>query len=182
MASRSNSICFVYCNYPYRNENYATFIEFLYWENGKKMEKQCQQTIDIDKLLGEPIQKKIETDSGLKTTLESILAICSGNDFSFFYIIRNDETTHTIKRAHKYMLTSNLNDFVNEWTLESVDYLLCGFSLFVFHNKCVYVSALTRHTSHVTKHVHGHLGKLTSNVFRKFRDYPSCSIASRRLG
>lgn len=33
---------------------------------------------DVDKLLGDPIQKKIEADSGLKTTLESILTICSG--------------------------------------------------------------------------------------------------------
>lgn len=49
----------------------------------EKMEK-MPITTDIDKLLGEPIQKKIETDSGLKTTLESILAICSGNDFHSF--------------------------------------------------------------------------------------------------
>ncbi|XP_031635257.1 uncharacterized protein LOC116348398 isoform X2 [Contarinia nasturtii] len=34
---------------------------------------------NVDKLLGDPIQKKIEIDSGLKTTLESILRICSGN-------------------------------------------------------------------------------------------------------
>ncbi|XP_055313927.1 prominin-1-A isoform X2 [Sitodiplosis mosellana] len=34
---------------------------------------------NVDKLLGDPIQKKIEADSGLKTTLESILTICSGN-------------------------------------------------------------------------------------------------------
>lgn len=33
---------------------------------------------DVDKLLGDQIQKNIESDSGLKITLESILGICSG--------------------------------------------------------------------------------------------------------
>lgn len=38
--------------------------------------------LDIDQLLGSPIQKKIETESGLKTTLESILSICAGLTFT----------------------------------------------------------------------------------------------------
>lgn len=33
---------------------------------------------DVDKLLGEPIQKDLETDSGIRTTLEAIFGICSG--------------------------------------------------------------------------------------------------------
>lgn len=54
--------------------------------------------LDVDKLLGEPIQKKIEGDSGLKTTLESILSICSGN----FQMIEQkinfqERKTHEIK-------------------------------------------------------------------------------------
>lgn len=35
-------------------------------------------SIDVDKLLGDPIQKKIETDSGLKDTIESVFTICAG--------------------------------------------------------------------------------------------------------
>lgn len=38
----------------------------------------CSLVTDVDKLLGDPIQKKIESESGLKTTLESILSICAG--------------------------------------------------------------------------------------------------------
>lgn len=34
--------------------------------------------LDVDKLLGDPIQKKIESESGLRTSLESILTICAG--------------------------------------------------------------------------------------------------------
>lgn len=41
--------------------------------------------LDVDKLLGEPIQKDLETDSGIKATMESILGICAGmeNVFQF---------------------------------------------------------------------------------------------------
>lgn len=48
--------------------------------NGLKIENLKNQFVisDVDKLLGDPIHKKIEADSGLKTTLESILTICSG--------------------------------------------------------------------------------------------------------
>lgn len=42
---------------------------------------------NVDKLLGDPIQKKIETESGLKTTLESILSICAGN-FEIMHRVR----------------------------------------------------------------------------------------------
>lgn len=34
--------------------------------------------LDVDKLLGESIQKDIETYSGIKATLESIFSVCSG--------------------------------------------------------------------------------------------------------
>lgn len=34
--------------------------------------------LDVDKLLGEPIQKDLEADSGIKATMESILGICAG--------------------------------------------------------------------------------------------------------
>lgn len=37
-----------------------------------------QRNLDVDKLLGEPIQKDLETDSGIKATMESILGICAG--------------------------------------------------------------------------------------------------------
>ena len=33
---------------------------------------------DVDKLLGEPIQKEIETGTGIKQSIDSILGICSG--------------------------------------------------------------------------------------------------------
>lgn len=33
---------------------------------------------DVDKLLGEPIQKDLESYTGIKTTMETILGICSG--------------------------------------------------------------------------------------------------------
>lgn len=36
------------------------------------------RNVDVDKLLGEPIQKDLEMDSGIKATLESILGICTG--------------------------------------------------------------------------------------------------------
>lgn len=39
--------------------------------------------LDVDKLLGEPIQKDLETNSGIKATMESILGICTGTKISF---------------------------------------------------------------------------------------------------
>lgn len=37
---------------------------------------------DVDKLLGETIQKDLERDSGIKVTIESILGVCAGTHIS----------------------------------------------------------------------------------------------------